>query len=286
MSYDDRGRSHPERRPPRHVLRRTIRGAGAWLLAAACASQPARPPQNVASTAGARVTLTPDQALGWIGVAPELTHTPGEWIPSAGQVVLVPMPAEGLVAGAALSVIDTKGRTTHLTAAAPTKVRYGCDQNQLDVVAFTGERSAPGLVWLLPPTTPASWRPRSLAIASPVAATSAHRHDTVGPLSLELQRRDATHGTLTIARDGRVLHTVAIERAEMEGAPTDPLDFRQAGVAIPVPVAAWSLGDAGPILLVLQAATYEGLQQTTILVEADGARELPAMSPYLYRCAF
>jgi hypothetical protein len=57
-------------------------------------------------------------------------------------------------------------------------------------------------------------------------------------------------------------------------------------VAIPVPVAAWSVADGGPIVLVLEVPTYEGLQLTSLLVEADGARKLPAMSQYLYSCAF
>jgi hypothetical protein len=196
------------------------------------------------------------------------------------------MPAEGLTVGATLSVIDTTGRVTRVTAQATAKLPYGCDDHQLDVLAFAGGKSAPGPVWLLPPAAPATWSPRSLAIVSPAAATEVHRRDTVGPLSLELARSDAGHGTLTIARDGRVLHTAAIERAEMAGADPAPLDLQHPGVAIPEPVAAWSLVDGGPILLVLQVPSYEGLHLTAILVESDAARELPAMAAYLYRCAF
>jgi len=70
----------------------------------------------------------------------------------------------------------------------------------------------------------------------------------------------------------------------MEGADPAPLDFQHPGVAIPEPVPAWSFVDGGPILLVLQVPSYEGL--TPILVESDAAREIPAMAAYLYRCAF
>jgi hypothetical protein len=75
----------------------------------------------------------------------------------------------------------------------------------------------------------------------------------------------------------------------MAGADADPLDLAPPGVAIPVPVAAWSIGpggDGGPILLVLQVPSYEGVHLTSILVEADRARELSAMAVDLYRCAF
>jgi hypothetical protein len=123
---------------------------------------------------------------------------------------------------------------------------------------------------------------------SPIAATAARRRDTVGPLELTLEtdRGDATRGTLAIARDARVLHTSEISRGPMDGAPPDPLDLEHPGVGIPAPVAAWSFGEGGPILLVLQVPSYEGVRLTPIVVEPEGARELPAMALYLYRCAF
>lgn len=258
---------------------------GAVLLVAACTSQPAGPPQNV-TRASPHLAIAPDQALGWIGIAPRPARAPGDWIPAGPHAVLVALPAEGLAVGVTLPATDTAGRVTQVTAAAAARVPYGCDQNQLDVLAFTGDRLAPGPVWLLPPTAPAIWKPKTVAIVSPVAATETHRRDTVGPLALELARRDATHATLTIAREGRVLLTSSIVRGEMAGADPDPLDFRRAGVAIPEPVAAWSFVDGGPILLVLRVPSYEGMNLTAILVESDRAREVPAMAAYLYRCAF
>ncbi len=270
-----------------------VRAALLLIVAAACSSQPApvpqNAPQNVANAASPRVTIAPDQALGWIGIAPRPARDAGDWIPAGAQAVIVPTPADGLVAGATLSAIDVTGRVRRVTAGAPAKVPYGCDDHQLDVLGFTGEPAAPGPVWLLPPGAPASWRPGALPITSPVAATEARRRDTVGPLSLVLERTDRpdpTHGTLTIVRDGRTLHTAAISRGEMEGAAAAPLDLRHPGIAIPTPVAAWSFADGGPILLVLLVPSYEGLHLKPILVEHDGARELPAMTSYLYTCAF
>jgi hypothetical protein len=263
--------------------------AGAALLsivAAACGSQAPAVPQNGTDTARPQVTVASDQALGWIGIAPRPARDAGSWIPAGAQAVLVVMPAEGLAAGATLSAIDTAGRVTKVTAGPPAKVPYGCDDQQLEVLPFTGARSAPGPVWLLPPSAPATWTPRPLAFVSPATATEARRRDTVGPLSLELERTDATHGTLKIVRDGRALHTVAIARGQMEGADPGPLDLRYPGVAIPVPVAAWSLVEGGPILLVLHVPSYEGSSLKPILVQEPGTRDLPEMGVYLYQCAF
>lgn len=270
--------------------------AGLSVIAAcaACAAPPARPAHGVASAAGPRVAIAADQPLGWIGIAPRRAADPGDWIPAGPQAVLVPLatagptegPGDGLAEGAALWAIDTAGGVTRVTAAGPAKVRYGCDGQQLDVLAFTGDPSAPGPVWLLPPTAPASWHPKPLAIVPRTAASEVRRRDTVGPLVLTLERSATARGALTIARDGRVVLRLAIERGEMAGADPAPLDLRHPGVAIPEPAAAWSLGDDGPILLVLEVPSYEGVHLTPILVQADRARELPAMSAYLYRCAF
>src|SRR5512140_635973 len=218
------------------------------FVVAGCGAQSASVPQNAASATSPRLTIAADQALGWIGIAPLPARDEASWFPVGGQAVIVPKPVEGLAAGVTLSAIDTHGSVAKVTAGAPAKLPYGCDNAQLDVLAFTGERPAPGPVWLLPPSAPASWSPRPLPIASRVAATEASRRDTVGPLSLEIARTDGTHGTLTILRGGRAIHTVAIERGEMYGADPSPLDFRSPGVAIPEPVAACSFAGGGPIL--------------------------------------
>src|SRR5687768_14124066 len=93
------------------------RAAALWLVAA-CASQPAAPPHNAVSGAAARLTIAPDQALGWIGIAPRPARDPGDWVPAGRQAVLVPMPAEGLAAGMALSAIDGAGHTARVAGAA------------------------------------------------------------------------------------------------------------------------------------------------------------------------
>lgn len=257
------------------------------LVFAACSSQHAATPQNVAGIGGTRIIIELGQHLGWIGLAPLPARDEQSWLPVDTHAALVMLPAEDLVDRPTVSAIDTTGHVARLTPSTmQVQVPYGCDDNKLDAIVFTGDKLAPGPVWLLPPDAPASWHPKPLAIATPVEASETRRRDTVGPLALELERTDGTHGTLKIMRGGRAIHVRKIERAEMEGAPSTPLDFRQPGVAIPVPVAAWSIAEGGPILLVLQVPSYEGLSLHSILVEDSGGRELGAMETYLYRCAF
>lgn len=257
------------------------------LLVSACSSQHAATPQNVAGGGGSRVVIEPGRDLGWIGLAPLPARDERSWLPVDAHAALVTLPAEKLVDRPAVTAIDRAGHVARLTpGTVQIKVPYGCDDNKLDAIALSGDKLTPGAVWLLPPDAPASWHPKSLAIATPVEASETRRRDTVGPLALELERTDGTHGTLTIVRGGRAIHVRKIERAEMEGAPSTPLDLRQPGVAIPVPVAAWSIAEGGPILLVLQVPSYEGLSLHSILVEDSGAREIGAMETYLYRCAF
>ena len=259
-------------------------------MLAACAAPLAAPPHH--ATPAAPRAISADQPLGWIALAPRpvgAAREVGDWLP-VGAHMLVPRPTEGsvgLAAGDALAVIDTAGAIAHVTVGAPIRLPYGCDRNQLDAIALTGERLAPGVLWLLPAGASASWQPRPLAIATGVESGPARRRDTVGPLELELVRRDDTHATLAISRSGRLVHTAPITRVAIAGADAEPLDLGGGGVAIPAPVAAWSIGlGTGAILLVLQVPAYEGTHLTPILVEPDRAREVTAMAVYLYRCAF
>jgi hypothetical protein len=258
---------------------------GLWcLVIAACSSPAAQVPQNVEQAASS-LAIAPDEPLGWIGFAP-LSKREADWIPAGTQAVIAPLPVDGLPPGGTVSAIGTSGGMTRVTAGAATKVAYGCDNHQLDVLAFTGDKPAPGVVWLLPPGAPTSWAPKPLAIAARVTSAADRRRDTVGPLVLELARTGDTHGTLAILRDGGRVYTMPIARDQMDGADTSPLDLAQRGVAIPEPVAAWSIGKTGPILLVLMTPSYEGLRVDAILVEDTRARDLPKLGYYLYQCAF
>jgi len=66
----------------------------------------------------------------------------------------------------------------------------------------------------------------------------------------------------------------------------DDLDLAAGGVAVPEPIAAWSIaGPQSPYVIAFLAPSYEGLNVRIAIVEAERVRELTD-GIYLYRCAF
>jgi hypothetical protein len=254
---------------------------------AACSPPPPPVPHNVAPPAQ-RVHVAATDSLGWLALAPtpKRNDKAPSWLPvDDHHPLLIPGAAEGLLPGAVLTAIATRGGPTRAVAGAPTSIHYGCDQNQLDIVPLTGDHLAPGVVWLLHTSVPSTWSPAPLDIASS-RATATERHYTVGPLGFDLQRRDDTHGTLAITHEGRTVHTAPFERGEMEGADASPLDLSGEGPGIPAPVAAWSIAPGGPFLVVVVQPGYEGVTLSPWLIDDEAARPIEAMSLYLYSCAF
>jgi len=246
-------------------------------LALGACSTPAPPaPRNVAAPS-ATLRLAASAPLGSLALAPATTHD--GWIPVATASAVAP--GSSVPAGTSVTAIGT-GAAVQLTAGPATRLPYGCDNNQIDVVPLAGPRIAPGVVWLLP--AGAAWTPTALPITS--SRTPAASQFTIGPLTLDLRRRDAVRGTLTITRAGRAIYTAPFERGAMEGADASPIDLTEDGPGIPQPVAAWALAPRGPVLVVLLQPGYEGVTLAPVLVEVDAAREVEAMSLYLYRCAF
>ncbi len=233
------------------------------------------------------IHVTPTDAIGWLALAPTLKRDDKApaWLPIDDHSLLVPGPAEGLLAGTVFTAIATRGTPTRVVAGTLGKIPYGCDQNQLDVITFTADHLAPGLVWLVPDSAPRTWSPTPLDITSS-RATQTQRRYAVGPLGLELVRHGPTKGTLTLTHEGRTLHTEPFERGEMEGAAPSPLDLSSTGPGIPAPVAAWSFAPSGPFLVVLEQPGYEGVTLAPWLVDDEAAHLLQAMSLYLYSCAF
>lgn len=246
------------------------------LFIAACAGSSAEPRSVLA--------IAPTQSLGWIGLAPQPTRT-GDWLPIGSQALLVPAPVDGISPGIPLTAIGASGDALTAVSGSPSKIPYGCERNAFDAVVFTSKPLPSGPVWVLPRGAPATWHPRALGLELAGDATETRRVDHAGPVELSLTRKDATHGVLSIARDGRALLELPIERPAMAGVDAGPFDLSQHGVGVPVPVGAWSLVDGGPVLLFLRVAGYEGQRLRAVLVEATTARELPAMERYLYQCA-
>lgn len=259
------------------------------LTAIAACGRP--PPPIVANTAEAATpTLAPAQPLGWLGFG--TTAARGDdgpsYAPASAAHALVATATDPALP-ARVEVVPGRGAVEAFTRGERTKVPYGCDGNQLEVTAFDGPRIAPGVAWILPPGRPASWAPAPLAITSRTA-TAGRRGYTIGPLAVELERTAPLAGTLTIARDGGVIHRQPFDRVVMDGADDAPIDLTFGGPGVPEPAAAWALAGAGasgePILLVLLVPGYEGVSLHALVVEASAARGLDAMSQYLYACAF
>lgn len=254
---------------------------GIWLILAACGSAPATmPPTNTAATPP-RLVIPADRSLGWIGFAPAIRH---DWLPKSMATVnlVTDVPPSGRVIA-----IDEAGKTERLVPGRDLEVSYGCDGNHVDVKMLDGNPSLRGLVWVLPVDAPAEWAPQALAIESMKGVTATNRRYTVGPILIELVRTGDTTGSLAFAWKGRVVFTRPIERGEMAGAPTDPINFAEGGPAVPEPVAAWQIGrERGVVLVVIHEPGYEGENVRAVLVDEDRGRVVDALGFYLYRCAF
>lgn len=256
-----------------------------WISLAllACGAPRESLPNNVSNNSTVRIG--PNDPLGWIGIATAPADTDSSTIaPSNADHPLVTT-AERAVLPAQVNAIGSSGTPQMFVTGARTQILYGCDGNQLDVTAFSGPRLPPGVAWILPPSRPASWQPTPFAITSR-GAKPAQRSYTIGSLSIDLVRTGDLRGTLTILRDGRVVHTAPFERQLMDGADPSPIDLAEGGPGIPDPIAAWSIADGGPILVVMRHPGYEGMSLKPLLVDATSARPIESMQTYLYHCAF
>ncbi|MGN6111078.1 MAG: hypothetical protein ACTHU0_38630 [Kofleriaceae bacterium] len=230
------------------------------------------------------VAVRPDEPLGVLALAPR-GDGPPSWLPHGDAAAVVPSGEHALAAGVARQVIDHSGRIATVATGAPESLPYGCEDNQLGVVPFRGASLAPGAVWILPDPPPRTWHPVALQIAAR-GGTSVRRAFEIGPIRLVLARSgDPQRGTLTFSRGDRVLATEAIERAGMAGDDA-PLDLTREGPGVPAPVAAWTIGEGGPIVVALVTPGYEGIQLSGWMIERDHAREVPELGSYWYQCAF
>ncbi len=244
-----------------------------------------REPLPANASGESAIRIGPTDPLGWLALATATTDAKDEGFgPTNNDHPLVTTVARGELP-ASVSAIGPAGAMQTFITGAATEVLYGCDGNKLGVTALAGPRLTPGAAWILPPARPTSWQPTALAITTKAKSPAQHSY-AIGPLALELVRTADLKGTLTIQRDGRAVHTAPFERQLMDGAEPGPIDLAEGGPGIPEPIAAWSIADNGPILLVLTQPGYEGMTLRPVLVEATSARAIEAMETYLYSCAF
>lgn len=279
--------------PTRLVLGLTLAAVTATATAAACGSSaPAPAPlRNTAgdSPAGARITVdaaTPLGALG-LGAAQLRDDELPYWVPiTAVAPVVAPLEAE-LVAGTSYTVVPSDGATAvTMRAGASAAVKYGCDDNATDLIPLDGPVVAPGLVWILPPSAPATWAPLAEPLTA-VETTRDRRHWTAGTLALTLARTGDSHATFTIRDNGAAAHHERAERHLMDGADASPIDLAaQRWPGIPTPAAVFRLAAGGPYLVVLDRSGYEGVTFETLLVGAGDVRTVESLRLSLYYCAF
>jgi hypothetical protein len=251
-----------------------------WLglaLVVACSSRTASPPTNTVP-APARLAIPADADLGVLGFAP---GTGDDWLPKADGGLFV---SAGDHRFATHRAIDRSGKTLTLTGTRDASLAFGCDNNAISVTELgTGARFAPGLVWILPASS--AWTPVALPIAA--TASAERRLERAGPITVETVRVAPALARMTLAWNGRVVHTREVVRGDMAGAPTTPIDLSTGDPGVPHLAAAWQIGgERGVVLAAFHAASYEGEQVWAAVLDEERGREVEALGFYLYRCAF
>lgn len=317
-------RSSPRLRT-RLPARRTAAALAALLLAACGGgssssgggSSSSKPVVAPAPRRFVTITLPGAEQLGWLAVAPiaDEQQAAPHWLPTddAAALMLLPEGTPEPPLGTEVLAVPMRGAAMRLAIAERRKIRYGCDDNQLDGIALQATQLAeppaapdddkgaaapaavpltppPGPVWILPNTPgAAAWKPSGLEIT--LAEQAADRRIwTVGPLRFALTTRDRSHATFTaaIATDAGTVWLMQRElpRPLMEGAEDLPIDLTQETPGMPQLAGAFSIVPDGPLLLVLAVPGYEGTQLTTLLYDGTSLREVETMQRYLYACAF
>jgi hypothetical protein len=238
-----------------------------------------------------RVIVDPSAPLGVLALpaTSQLLVDAPYWVattPDAAAVVPSPTSVELIAGTEYVAVSGAGGPPLRLTAGAPTMIRFGCDQPELEVVPLRGAPAPPAIVWVLPSPVPAGWAPVVVPLAT-VVADKARRKWTAGALELELARTDATHATFRVGVDGTTRHRAAVEAYYMEGAGEIDLDLREAHrPGIPYPEAVFAITPNGPYAVVLDTSGYEGVSFSMLLVTAEGAYPVEAAGMNVYYCAF
>lgn len=242
-------------------------------------------PSNRAATRGAMLEVR--GPLGWLAVVPAAADDDGAWAPrDPTAMALVAAPADGLAAGATVTLIPSRGAAVTGRVGAARAIAYGCDGGTLDVAPIDGAaRLPPGVAWILPPSPPASWQVAPLTLTAG-AATADRRGWRLGPLDLELTRTDATHARLTVRDGGRARGEVVLEKSYMDGADPGPIDLTTSQPGVVEPIAGYAIAPAGPWLLVGLIPGYEGVSVVGYLIGDRRVELVSSLAVYLYQCAF
>ena len=246
-----------------------------------CSSAPVAAPPGNTKPIPPKLVIAAEQDLGWLGLAAK----PGvDWIPRTDATLLLPFEPTNLDAATMYRAIDRLGHSFLVGKPKRTQVRFGCDDNTLDVTTLDGEGFfAPGVVWILPKDS--TWTPQHLPITG--RPTPSKHVETAGPITVETVRTGDSTATMTFAWKGKLVFERSIVRGDMAGAPKDPIDLAAGGPGVPRLAAAWQVGgERGAVLTAFHETTYEGERVYGIVLDDERGREVDALALYMYRCAF
>ncbi len=253
-------------------------------LLAACSSPVATQPlpQNVTPS-----VIPADLGSLVLVTAPSRTKSTPAFVPNTARFPIVD-PTRRMPPNTPMLVIDYTGARGTFTSVEPTKIDYGCDGNQLAVTPLVGPAQLePGIAWALhdPVVRPAAQAP-------PSAITESMATYGFGELTIYVQRdtKKLDRGLLRFLIDDTEVAAAGFVRTLMDGA--DPtlatIDLNNGGPGVPIPLAAWSIDGSGhpPFLVAIERPGWEGTSIEAWLVEAHSAKQIEAMTAYLYQCAF
>jgi hypothetical protein len=251
----------------------------------ACSSPTATkpPPQNVTPTS----PIPPDLGSLVIVTTPSRTDATPGFVPITTKFPLVD-PARRMPPNTPMQVIDRRGTRGTFTSVEPTTIEYGCDGNQLAVTPLAGTAKLEvGIAWALHDVAV-----RPSARAPIVVAQDAKATYGFGELAVTVERdpQKQDRGLMRFLVDNEEVGASGFVRTLMDGA--DPklatIDIREGGPSVPVALAAWSIDGSGhaPFLVAVERPGWEGTSLEAWLVEARSAKQIEAMTAYLYQCAF
>ncbi|MCB9746022.1 MAG: hypothetical protein H6740_25830 [Alphaproteobacteria bacterium] len=248
-------------------------------------STPAASPGAAAAPAEALPPGAFPPLPGWLGFTTAPAAERGHpWTPShpnAKAVIFDPKGWEELSEGTAFEAATLQGPLS-LKYSELSEIPYGCDETPTVMVAFQGpydfEEQA---IWILPAGM------KGAKAAAPVSgpASAEARSWTVGEFTVKVARTDALHGTWEVLRGGASVHQAPFERGVMDGDESPELDLSEdVAVGAPAPLAAFTLKEGMPPVLVMRTQGYEGTNVEVFTV--DKGKLVSVGSAYLYQCAF
>ncbi|WNG51650.1 hypothetical protein F0U60_51685 [Archangium minus] len=240
---------------------------------------------------------------GWLGFATVKSGAKHQqyWTPEHpdARAVLFSDFWKAVPTGTKVTLLSTAG-VREGTYLGTSDVHYGCEENTATLAGFGAAEPLPeGPVWILPPgsaegatSLPVKEVPaNTLGVALPRGKTAASkdvRAFEAGGLSFLLTKTGKLRGQLTVYLQGRRVAAKALAKGDMAGSEKTPLNLYddKMEVDVPRPLAAYQLGQTGPVVVVLGFRSYEGHHFMLAVRRGDKAELILEDDEALYFCAF